>query len=134
MATNPHLSIIARNRALDAALDVLNGGTVKYYDGTQPATVETALSGNTLIVSMALSATAWAPAASAAKVLGAVTGASAVATTTAITWGSFVTSGGVRVRDFSIGTSGTDLVLTGGPGVSVGTPMTFTSWTETMAP
>lgn len=134
MALNPHLSIVARNRALDAAFDVLNGGTVKYYDGVQPATVETALSSNTLIVSMALGATAYSPAASGAKVLGAVTGAAAVATTAAITWGSFVTSGGTRVRDFSIGTSGTDLVLTGGPGVSVGTPMTFTSWTETQAP
>jgi hypothetical protein len=134
MALNPHLSIAARNRALDAAFDVLNGGSVRYYDGLQPATVETALSGNTLVVSMAMSATAYAPASGGAKVMNAVTGAPALATTTAITWGSQVTSGGTRVRDFTIGTSGTDLVLTGGPGVSIGTPMTFTTWTETQAP
>ncbi len=38
MAANTHLSIASWNLALNAGLDVLNGGFLEIYDGAQPAT------------------------------------------------------------------------------------------------
>jgi hypothetical protein len=59
---NTTLSIVARNATLNGASGItplLNSGFVKLYTGTQPATPDTALSGNTLLVSLALSSTAF---------------------------------------------------------------------------
>ena len=110
MAHNPKASIVSRNAGLDAMFDPLNGGSLRIYDGTQPATAETAISTQVLLAQLPLNAT-FAPAASnATKTANAITSATAVATASGgATWASLVTSGGTRRQDLSVGTVGADV-------------------------
>lgn len=111
MALNPKLAVARRNAALDAALDtVLNSGSLRIYDGTQPTDADTALGAQVLLAQLPLNATAFAAAAAGSKAANAIGSATAAATGTA-TWGSLVTSGGVRLFDFSVGSSGANLNL-----------------------
>lgn len=111
MALNAQTSVARRNAALDAAFDVLNGGFLRIYDGTQPTNADTALGAQVLLAELALNATAFAAASGGSKVANAIADdASANATGTA-TWGSLVTSGGTRVMDFSVGTATANLIL-----------------------
>ena len=93
MANNPKLSVARRNAALDTIFDVLNGGYVDLYDGTQPATTETSISGPVKLARNSLNATFAAAASSATKTANAIASSTALATGTA-TWATFVTSGG----------------------------------------
>ena len=108
MAHNPKLSVARRNAMLDTGFDVLNGGYLDIYDGTQPATTETAVSTQVKLARLALNATFGAAASSATKTANAISSGTALATGTA-TWGTLVTSGGTRVLDMSVGTSGADI-------------------------
>jgi hypothetical protein len=45
--------------ALDGLNAVANGGTIRIYNGTVPASADAALAGNTLIVSCTLNSVAW---------------------------------------------------------------------------
>jgi len=64
MASNLKMSNAAVNAEADALARLLDGGFIKIYTGTQPATADTALSGNTLLGTLGVNATS-APAASA---------------------------------------------------------------------
>lgn len=112
MALNPKTSIASRNLALDAAFNVLNGGFLRLYDGTQPTDPDTALSGNTLLAELSLNAT-FAPAASSAtKTANAITDDSSANATGTCTWASLVKSDGTtRVHDMSAGTASANLIL-----------------------
>ena len=92
-------------------LDTLNttigsGGKLRFYSGTKPANADTALSGNTVLADLALSASPFAAAGAtdARKIIAnaITTDTSADATGTA-TWASFLTSGDVRVLDVTVG-------------------------------
>lgn len=111
MASNLHLATVARNRFLDQLnTDIGASGRLRIYDGTQPTDANTALGAQNLLADLPLSATAFAAAASGQIAAAAITSANAGATGTA-TWGSFTTSAGTRVLDFSVGTATADLVL-----------------------
>jgi hypothetical protein len=86
-------------------------GLLRIYSGTQPAHVDTALSGNTVLAELALSATAAGSAASHVLTLSSITADSSADNTGTATFGSLLTSGGTRIVDFSVGTSGADLNL-----------------------
>lgn len=103
-------STTARNAMLDALNAVIGGtGKIRIYSGTRPATVDTALSGNTVLAELALSATALQAAASGSATLNTISNdASADATGTA-SFGSILTGANVRVVDFNVGTSGSDV-------------------------
>lgn len=118
MANNPFFadaSVIAEVNALAATV---NGGTLNIYSGTQPADANTALSGQVLLVTLTLSATAFAAAAASgspgSKVVtaaaNAITAGTAAATGTAA-WFRILTSGSAACIDGSVGTSGCDLNL-----------------------
>lgn len=67
------MSTVSKNLALDAFLAPLNGGYLRAYDGTAPATADTALSGNTLLAELALNATAFGAAVSGLATANAIT-------------------------------------------------------------
>lgn len=119
-----------KNAGLDAITTAIGAsGLLRIYDGTKPTNPDTALSGNTLLAELPLSATS-APAASGGVLtFNAITTANAVATSTA-TWGSFLTSAGVRVVDGTVGTSGSDINLSSTSIVS-GNPVSISSATIT---
>ena len=131
MADGTHLSIASWNLALNAALDVLNSGTIQIYTGTQPATPDTALSGNTLLATLTLAATAFGAAASGVKTAGAIGSAAAVATGTATFFRAFKSDGTTAVIDGSVSTSGATMNLND-VAITTGGTVACTSWTESM--
>jgi len=112
MSSNLKYAVTLKNDKLaQISADIGASGLLSIYSGTQPTNPDTALSGNTLLAQLALSAT-FAPAPS-----GGVMTANAIATETSAnasgtaTWGTLTTSGGTRKVDFSVGTSAADLNL-----------------------
>ncbi len=110
MALNPKLSTASINLALNAALDVLNGGTINFYDGTQPAGPGTAVSTQTLLGTCTFNATAFAAASAGSKTAGAIVSGTGLAASTA-TWYRCLTSGAVAVADGSVGLATSNIVL-----------------------
>ncbi len=131
MALNTHLSIASWNLALDSALNVLNGGFLQIYTGTQPATPDTALSGNTLLATLSLSGTAFSSASAGTKTANAIVSGTAVATGTATFARAFKSDDSTAVIDGSVGTSGTDFILND-VNITTGGTVSITSWTVSM--
>lgn len=119
-------STTQRNARLDALTSALGANALlKIYDGTRPATGGAA---TTLLVTLTCGAT-FAPAASGGVLTAnAITGASAVATSTA-TWARLSTSGGTFVADLSVTVAGGggDLQLTGTALITSGLTVNVTS-------
>ena len=133
MALNPKLAVARRNAALDAAFDtVLNSGSLRIYDGTQPTDADTALGAQVLLAQLTLNATAFAAASAGSKAANAISDDTSANATGTATWGSLVTSGGTRLFDFSVGTSGADLNLNS-VAISSGATVSVTSFTVSMA-
>ena len=108
------LSATVRNAGLDAITTAIGtSGLLRIYNGTQPASVATALSGNTLLAELPLSATA-APAASGGVLtFNAITDEASAPATGTQTWATLTTSAGTRVVDMSCGNGSGDLNLSG---------------------
>jgi hypothetical protein len=102
--------------AVSAVGALLNGGSLIFYSGTQPATPETALSGNTALATFTFAATAFGSGAdvsneeqlTASFVASSVTPA---ANGTATFARGLKSDGTTAVADFTVGTTGTDIVL-----------------------
>jgi hypothetical protein len=106
----------ARNVALDAIVDRVDAGlaagTIKVYTGTQPANADTALSGQTLLVTLTCADPAFAAAAAGAVDIDADPDLSATAAATgSAAWARVADSDGVTAFDGSVGTSGTDFII-----------------------
>lgn len=108
------------NAAADIILNALaaecNSGTLRIYDGVEPSTADTALSSNTILAELTLSATAFgAPSASGADrviTAGTITAdSSANATGTATFFRVFKSNGTTVVYQGTAGTSGQQLNL-----------------------
>jgi hypothetical protein len=113
MASNLKVAVTAKNAGLDAKYTTPVGasGLFRIYSGTQPTNPDTALSGNTVLAELTLNATFAPGASSGVLTLNAITSDSSADNTGTATWASFLTSGGTRKVDFTVGTSGTDLIL-----------------------
>ena len=99
------------NRLAQYTSAIGSSGLLRIYSGTRPTNPDTALSGNTLLAELPLSAT-FAPAPSGGVLTAnAITNDSSANATGTASFGTLTTSGGTRVIDFSIGTSGQDLNL-----------------------
>lgn len=111
-----NLSIIAGTAALAAVTALPNNGTLVLYSGVQPATPETALSGNTALATFTLSATAFAAGTTSGGFEQQVASfvAASVAPTSAGTVvfaRMFKSDGTTVVGDFTVGTTGTDIII-----------------------
>lgn len=132
MSTNLHLSGVSVNAALDNVLNALNGGTIKIYTGSQPATPDVAIGAQVLLATLTLSATAFGAASGGTKTANAITAGSAGATGTAAWFRAFKSDGTTAVIDGSVGTSSADLIL-GTVTVNSGDVISVSSWTVSMA-
>jgi hypothetical protein len=132
MALNSKTRVIGRNAALDAVLDVLNGGKLRIYDGTQPTDADTAIGAQVLLADLALNATFGAAASSGTKTANSITADSSADATGTASWFSLLTSANVRVIDGSVGTSGANLNLNS-VAISSGATVSVTALTVTMA-
>lgn len=101
----------AVNAAANAVCTLANGGTLKIYNGSQPASADTAVSSQTMLASLALSATAFGNAAAGVATANAITSATAAASGTASWFRVFKSDGTTAVFDGSVDTTGADLNL-----------------------
>lgn len=115
MALDPKITNAAASAAADAVVDLCDAGagaaTLRIYDGTAPATADTALSGNTLLAQLTMSDPAFGAASNGVATASAITqDASADATGTA-SFFRILDSNAVVILQGTVGTSGCDLNL-----------------------
>lgn len=126
-----NLSTSAAAAALDAVKALYNSGTLVFYSGTQPTTPETALSGNTALVTFTFSATAYGSdsftsgneQATASFVSSSV---APTASGTATFARAFQSNGTSVIADYTIGTSGTDITI-GSTSINTGVNVSLSS-------
>ena len=87
-----------------------SGSIIRLYDGTQPTNANTAISTQTLLVSLTISG-AFGTDSNGTITLGSVTNGTAVASSTATFFRIVKSDGTTVVMDGSVGTSGADLNL-----------------------
>ena len=108
MAHNVSIKDTTANAMLDAITTAIgSSGLLRIYDGTQPATADTALSSNTLLATLPLSATFAAGAASGVLTASAITADSSADATSTATFFSLLTSGATRILDGTVGVGAT---------------------------
>lgn len=110
MALNTQLADATVNAQATALGNLCNSGFIKLYDGTQPATADTAITSQVLGVTLTMNATAFGAPSSGVITANAITSGTAVASITP-TWARITTSGGATVMDVSAGSSGANLTV-----------------------
>src|SRR5918995_1386862 len=115
MPLAPSITTAARNSAADAVVDLVDvggAGSLRIYSGTAPADANAALSGNTLLAQLAMSATAFGVASAGVATAAAITqDSSADATGTATFFRILAGNGTTVVMQGSVGTATSDLIL-----------------------
>ncbi len=113
MALNPQLTNAAASAAANAVtalIDVGGAGFLRVYDGSQPATADTAIGAQVLLASLRFSATSFGSASNGVSTAAAITSdSSADATGTAAWFRIFAGNGTTGVLDGTVGTSGCDI-------------------------
>jgi hypothetical protein len=100
-----------RDAELDTLTTLLNGGFIKLYTGSQPASPESAESG-TILATLEFGNPAFDPASSGLSISNAITEDSdAAATGTAAWFRCFKSDGVTAILDGTVGTSGADINL-----------------------
>ena len=131
MAKNTQKTNLAVNTEADALAALLNSGLIRIYDGTQPATGDTAITTQNLLVTLTLNATAFPAAVAGVLTANAITSGTAGASGTA-TWARVLTSAATAVFDGSVATTDANIVLNS-VAISSGASVACTSLTITLA-
>ena len=135
MALDTDTSASARDYAVDALtarLNVTAAGSLAGYDGTKPATADTALSGNTVLFVCPLSATSFGASSSGVATAAAITSDSSADATGTLSWHSLRNNAATRVVDGTAGV-GTFNLNVNSTAVASGITVAVTSYTLTMA-
>ena len=110
MPNNLKLSNNVVNPQADALSDLADNGYLRIYDGTQPATADTAISTQTLLAELRFNATAAPAASNGVLTFNAITQDSSANNTGTASWFRALTSDGTTVLfDGAVGTSGSDM-------------------------
>lgn len=105
------MAVARRSEMLSAIINECNSGKLRIYSGTRPTNADTALSGNTLLAELTLNATSFTES-GGVLTAGAITSdSSADATGTASFARLLQSDGSTVIADFSVGTSGTEVIL-----------------------
>jgi len=132
MANNLKTSIVSRNAELDALAVLANSGKLRIYDGSQPATPETAISGQNLLAELTMNATAFGAASGGVITAGAITSDTAADATGTASWYRLLKSDGTTVLwDGSVGTSGSDLNMNS-VAIQINAQVSISSFTYTL--
>jgi hypothetical protein len=112
MASNVKYAVTLKNDKLASiSTDIGASGLLRGYSGTQPTNPDTALSGNTMLFNLALSATAAPAPSGGVATFNSITTETSADNTGTLTFCSLLTSGATRKVDMSAGTSGTDFIV-----------------------
>jgi hypothetical protein len=132
MALNTKTAIASVNLGLNAAFDVLNGGFIEIYDGSQPASPDVAVSTQNKLAKMALNATAFGAASAGTKTANAIANGVGLVQGTATWFRAFKSDDTTAVVDGTAGTSATNMVLVAAV-IAVGDVVSVTAWTVSQA-
>lgn len=111
MARATKLSTATVNAQASALSTLCNSGLIKVYNGSQPATADTALSGNTLGVTLTFNATAFGAPSDGLLTANAITAGTAIADITPTFARIFRSDGTTVVMDISASDSGANLTI-----------------------
>lgn len=111
MPLNTQMANATVNAQASALSTLCNNGLIKIYDGVQPATADTALSGNTLGVTLTMNATAFGAPVGGLLTANAITSGVAVAGITPTFARIFRSDGTTPVMDVSAGPTGCNLTV-----------------------
>lgn len=135
MAADAIISNAAAIAACDAIVDLLDSGgagTIKIYEGTVPADVDEAISGQTLLATLTLSNPAFGGAADgtgkATATADSITDDTSAAATGTASFFRGCDNGGTAVIQGTVGTADADMVLDDVNIIAGGT-VSITSWT-----
>jgi len=113
MANDPRLANAAVSAEADAFSDLLDSGYLRIYDGTRPATADTAVTTQVLLAELRFNNPASGAATNGALAFSPITSdTSANASGTASWFRALRSDGTSAVMDGTVGTSGCDLNLT----------------------
>ena len=131
MAKNTQKTNLAVNTEADALSALFNGGFIKIYDGTQPATGDTSITTQNLLVTLTFGNPAFGAAVAGVITANAITSGTAGASGTA-TWARLTKSDGTAVQDGSVDTASANIVLNS-TAISSGASVSCSSLTITLA-
>lgn len=133
MANAPSLSNTAANAAANGVTALCNSGYLRIYDGTKPASADTAITTQTLLAELTFGSTSFSAASGATATANAITADSSANASGTATWFRVVKSDGTTVVfDGTVGTSGADLNLNS-TSISAGASVSVTSFTYTQS-
>lgn len=111
MAKNTQLSNVAANAEADAIGRLLDNGYLRIYDGSQPATADTAVSTQNLLAELRFAATSAPAAADGVLTFSTIAAVVAALTGTAAWFRALKADGTSAVFDGSVGASSANMVL-----------------------
>jgi len=112
VANNLKMANAAVNAEADALSDLLDNGYLRIYDGSQPATADTAIGGQVLLAELRFANPASGAAVAGVLTMSALTSDTANNATGTASWYRALKSDGTTpVMDGSVGTAAADLIL-----------------------
>ncbi len=112
MPLNPKYSTAAQNASVNAIAALLNGGTMRIYDGVQPASADDGIGGATLLAEIGFGNPAFGAAVDGVATANAMTPDADANATGVATWYRCVAADGITVvHDGSVGVAGCNLNL-----------------------
>lgn len=132
MALNPQVSNTALNAEANALADLLDGGYLRIYDGTQPADANTAITTQVLLAELQFSSPSESDITAGVITFDTITDETSAPASGTATWYRCLKSDGTTVvMDGSVGTSGANLNLSS-VAITVGSAVSVTSFTHTI--
>src|SRR2546429_7053874 len=132
MANNLKTSIVSRNAELDALRALANSGLLRIYDGTQPATPETAITTEVKLAELTMNATVFGASSGGVITANAITSDTDADATGTAAWFRLLESDGTTVLwDGSVGTASADLVLNS-VAIQIHAQVSITAFTYTL--
>lgn len=112
MALNPKFSNVCVNAEANAVGNALDTGYIRIYDGSQPATADTAVGAQVLLAELRFGADAFGAAVAGVITANAITDDSAANATGTATWARILASDGTTTYfDGSVGTATSNVIL-----------------------
>ena len=101
-----HVSVNARNGGVDYYTALVNGGQIRIYDGSRPASVETAVSTQVLLATLTFGSPAFGAASSGTASANSITPDTNIDAAGTASWARIFSSGGTAVFDCTVGVTG----------------------------
>lgn len=136
MANELKITNAAASASADAVVDLIDAGAgagkLRIYDGSKPATADTAISTQVLLAELTFSDPAFGAASNGVATASSITADSSANASGTASWFRIVDSNNNAIMDGTVGTSGADLNLDS-VSITLGQSVSVTSFTYTQS-